>query len=281
MISKAREIELSQEQLHKMQMIQLEILIEFDKICKNNKINYSLDGGTLLGAVRHEGFIPWDDDIDVIMLRDEYEKFFKLCDGENKIDNNRFFLQDYRTDKHYNVGYARIRRKGTVYERVGHEHMKYQKGVFIDIFILDSVPDSIILRYPYTFICFCLRKILWSKSAKVIHENRLMRIWYNFISLIPNNIAFRIIRLIADICNKNSKTELVRHMTHPYPSKHMIGMPRKFLFELVDLRFEGYLFSAIKNYDEYLTMLYGDYMTLPPEDKRKPHIHLSAFKSYD
>ena len=86
--------QISNEELKKLQRIELEMLIELDRICRKHQVSYSLDGGTLLGAVRHKGFIPWDDDIDVIMLRPEYEKFRSAC--ERELDQTRFFLQDYK-----------------------------------------------------------------------------------------------------------------------------------------------------------------------------------------
>ena len=85
--------------LENMHKIQLNMLIEFDKICRRNNIKYILDAGTLLGAVRHKGFIPWDDDIDVRFKREEYEKFYEAC--KKDLDNEHFFLQEYRTDPNY------------------------------------------------------------------------------------------------------------------------------------------------------------------------------------
>ena len=103
--------QISHEELKKLQRIELEMLIELDRICRKHQVSYSLDGGTLLGAVRHKGFIPWDDDIDVIMLRPEYEKFRSAC--ETELDQTRFFLQDYKSDPHYRWGYEKLRRLGT------------------------------------------------------------------------------------------------------------------------------------------------------------------------
>ena len=103
--------QISNEELKKLQRIELEMLIELDRICRKHQVSYSLDGGTLLGAVRHKGFIPWDDDIDVIMLRPEYEKFRSAC--ERELDQTRFFLQDYKSDPHYRWGYEKLRRLGT------------------------------------------------------------------------------------------------------------------------------------------------------------------------
>lgn len=271
------EIEITPGILKELQSIQLECLIELDRICRKHKIRYSLDGGTLLGAVRHKGFIPWDDDIDVIMLRRDYEKFYKICKTE--LDTSRFFLQEHRTDPYYCVGYPRIRRKNTVYQRAGHEHMKYQNGVFIDLFVLDNVPDNVMLRKLHRLICFCNRKILWSKTGKKLAPTCLLRAWYSLVSLIPARVAFASDSAVSRLCNRR-KTELVRHNTHPYPNPDVCGygIPARLLNSLTLLEFEGRKFPAVKDYDEYLTMLYGDYSELPPVEKQKPSIHLSKFK---
>jgi lipopolysaccharide cholinephosphotransferase len=268
------EIDITPKQLRQMQLIQLEMLIELDGLCRENSINYSLDGGTLLGAIRHKGFIPWDDDIDIIMARSEYERFFEVC--KNSLDSSRFFLQDYRTDPFYRVGYARMRRKGTVYHRAGHEHMKYQSGVFIDIFILDNVPNSILEKKVHRFLCYCLRRLLWSESGKVLYPKYIGRKWYQLLSLFPKDIIFTLLSKLADYYNAK-ETDLVRHMTHPYPYRCRYGIKRQYIEELVEVDFEGYQFFATKFYDEYLSDLYGDYMKMPPIEQRTVHIHLTKF----
>lgn len=274
---KYAEIEITPEILGQLQRIQLECLIEFDRVCRACGIDYSLDGGTLLGAVRHKGFIPWDDDIDIIMGRESYEAFFEACRTE--LDSRRFFLQEHRTDRYYTVGYPRLRRNHTIYKRSGHERLNYHGGVFIDIFVLDHVPDNKILRVLHRALCFCNRKILWSKGGKYIAKNPLWRLWYSIVALIPAGFAFSMNDALAKACNRRD-TELIRHNTHTYPNPKVcgFGIPAELLDSYTEIEFEGHKFKAVAKYDEYLTMLYGDYMQLPPEEKRKPHIHLSEFK---
>jgi lipopolysaccharide cholinephosphotransferase len=269
---KVKEIILEQKELREMQMIQLEMLVEFDRICRKNNITYSLDGGTLLGAIRHRGFIPWDPDIDVIMLHKDYNRFARCC--ETDIDSNRFFLQDMESDPHYRWGYARMRRKGTEFIRAGHEHMKYKTGIFIDIMIVDNVPDSKYERWPYLYLAFCIRKLLWSEAGKVVHENWLMRKWYTLLSLIPRNIILYFYNIIAEHYNTKN-TKLIRRMLAPYPKSCKFGTKRDYYNTLIEVEFEGHSFKAFKEYDEYLSYIYGDYMQLPPKEEQVPHIPCS------
>ena len=138
----------------------LKLLKEIDRICRKYKIKYMIDSGTLLGAVRHQGFIPWDDDADIAMLREEYEKFRKVAD---ELDPSICYFQDHDTDPEYRWGYGKLRRTGTTYVRVGQEHLKCKTGVFIDVFPMDDIPHSTIGQMLNDFYCFCLLKILWSE----------------------------------------------------------------------------------------------------------------------
>lgn len=262
-------IQLSKEKLRNLQLTELEMIAEVDRICRKNNIEYSLDGGTLLGAIRHKGFIPWDDDADVIFTRREYAKFYKCC--KNDLNTEKFFLQEYRTDPGYRWGYAKLRRLGTEFVRFGQEHTQYKKGVCIDLFVVDNVPDQYLLRRLYYAYNYCIRKILYSDVGRVQAESGFLRAWYRLLYLIPRNKAFKARNHFASKCNKK-ETKLVSHLTHPYPSKKTkYGMPAECFKEFIDLEFEGFYFKGFKQYDKYLSLLYGDYMKLPPEDKRKVH----------
>lgn len=261
-------IYLSDEQLRRLHEIELEMLIEIDRICRKNNIQYSLDGGTLLGAIRHNGFIPWDDDADVVMLRSEYIKFCDAC--ERDLDRNRFFLQEFGTDKEYRWGYSKLRRNGTVFLREGQEHVKCNQSVFVDIFICDNVPDGSLARKFHWLKCFFIRKGLYSVVGRKKSECFLGRCCYSILSLLPRDCWVKKIYKIANKVNK-SETELVGHMTYPYPKSCEYGMPKKCFDEYIEKDFEGYSFRIFKEYKEYLSLLYGDYMTLPPIEKRKCH----------
>ena len=253
--------------LRKIQLIQLEMLQEVDRICKKCNIRYNIIAGTLLGAVRHGGYIPWDDDADVAMLRKEYEKFRKACKTE--LDITRFYFQDHRNTKGYRWGYGKLRRKNTLFLREYQEHMPYEQGVFIDIFPLDAVPDNYLLRSFKNFECFCVRKIFWSKVGKVAEKNFWKRQVYKVLDKIPEKDIFKYYHRMIRQANKK-KTRMVRILMFPTPNDEW-GYYRNWYENSIDTEFEGVIFQGIKDYDSYLSFKFGNYMELPPMEKRKVH----------
>ncbi len=259
--------EISKEELRQLQLIQLELLQEVNRICKKCGIRYNIVAGTLLGAVRHQGYIPWDDDADVALLRPEYEKFRKACKTE--LNHEKFYFQDHRATKGYRWGYGKLRRKGTVFLRQNQEHMTYEQGVFIDIFPLDGVPDNYLLRSLFNFECFCVRKMLWARVGKVADKNPLMRGWYGLLDKVPEQRIFahyhKMIRR-----SRRSGGRMVRTLLYP-TANNEYGYYRCWYENTVPMEFEGVEFEAIRDYDSYLRYEYGNYMELPPENKRKVH----------
>jgi lipopolysaccharide cholinephosphotransferase len=276
-MDKGNVIELTDDVLRKLQLNLLPMLIEVDRICRKYDIQYSLDGGTLLGAVRDGGFIPWDDDADVVMLREEYFKFREACSKD--LDVQKFFLQDYTTDPEYRWGYAKMRLNDTDMVRVGQEHIKSRPGVCMDIFVVDNVPDQHVIRQIHYFACYVIRKLMYSAVGMKTEKNPFLRGWYSFwYHVIPRKTIFCWRDAIASKCNKKH-TRLISHMTYPYPLKGCrYGLPAGCFSEMQDIRFEGYTFRAFKDYDTYLSSLYGDYMTPPPVGKRLGHMEASRLK---
>lgn len=260
-------IELSKQQLRQLQMIQLELLIEVDRICKKCGIHYNIIAGTMLGAIRHGGYIPWDDDADVAFLRPEYEKFRKAC--ETELDTERFYFQDHRAAKGYRWGYGKLRRKNTAFVREYQEHMPYEQGIFIDIFPLDGVPDNYMLRSLHNFECFCVRKIFWSKVGKVADKSFVMRKVYAVLSCIPEE---KIIKYYEKLIRRSNHVggRMVRILTFPTPNNEY-GYYRCWYEKSAPTVFEGVVFDGIADYDSYLSFKFGAYMELPPEEKRKTH----------
>ncbi len=254
------------ENLKRLQTIELEMLTEIDRICRKNHIEYTLDGGTLLGAVRHNGFIPWDDDADVAMTRTEYVKFHEAC--KEDLDKERFFLQDHENDPEYRWGYAKLRRNGTLIIPEGQEDTKWNNGIFLDIFIYDHVPDFPISRIWFTFQCFLIRKGMYSPIG-LKHSSGFLKCIYYVLSRFSIDHWFkRIDRLVGKTNQKN--TELARHVTYPYSRRSCrYGIPRVCYDSFCDHIFEGYNFRIMQRYDMYLTALYGNYMEIPPVEKRQ------------
>lgn len=270
--------ELTKEEFRKMQLVQLDMIAELDRVCRENNINYVMFGGTMLGAIRHKGYIPWDDDADIVMLREDYEKFKTHI---NELNPNICFFQDHFNDHEYRWGYGKLRRTGTEYVRLGQEHLKCKTGIFIDVFPLDDAPISTIGQMFQDFYSFCLRKILWSEVGKYSAKG-FMKLWYNMLSHISVDFPFKKISYYTKK-SKNSTPNRVRMLLFPATGKYYIknplkeryAMPKKWFLEREEYEFEGHEFYGTKDYDDILKYIYGDYMKLPPESEREQHAPFS------
>lgn len=260
-------ITLDDRTLRNLQLTELELLKEADRICRKNHIRYAIIAGTMLGAVRHGGFIPWDDDADIGMLREEYEKFRTAC--ETDLDHERFYFQDHRNTPGYRWGYGKLRMKDTLFLREHQEHMPYEQGVFIDIFPLDQVPENRILRTLKHFECFCVRKLLWARVGKTADKNGFMRFVYQVMDRIPERTVLNyyetMIRRAAEL-----DSSMVRILMFPPPNREYMYL-KKWYTETAPIEFERVAFAGVADADGYLSFKFGDYMTLPPEGSRKTH----------
>lgn len=258
------------ENLRKLQLVELEMLVEVDRICRKHKINYIIDAGTLLGAARHKGFIPWDDDVDIRMLREEYDKFCEVCKTEL---SDKFFLQNHETDNGFLWGYARILRQGTRFSRINHEAVKSKTGIFIDIFPNDTLPDNCVIRKFYTITTWLCRKTLYSGIGKTYGKNKIDRIGFKILDVIPKELPHKIFKFLVN-WHRNSDSQRVRCYGWG-DSVETKGFLREWLSDTTDIVFEGKIVRAPVQTEEFLTFSFGDYMTLPPEDERTPK-HLAS-----
>lgn len=259
--------QISADELRQIQNIQVDLINEVDRICRKNHIHYNMVGGTMLGAIRHGGHIPWDDDADIGFLREEYEKFREAC--KRDIDHEKYYMQDFRDTSGYRWGYGKLRRKDTIFLRNGQEFMPFEQGIFIDLMPFDNVPDNLIHRRLHFAECFLFRKILWSKVGARVEENPCIRVVYKLISLIPEQVIKKRYEAFIEK-GRRKKTELVRILTFPTP-RHIYGYKREWYTELGQYTFSGLKLPGASDYDGYLKVKYGDYMKLPAEEKRKVH----------
>ncbi|MBQ6395366.1 MAG: LicD family protein [Atopobiaceae bacterium] len=266
-------IHLDKDMLRGLQLTEVELLQEVDRICAKRGIPYCIIAGTLLGAKRHGGFIPRDDDADVALLRQDYERFVEACAEE--LDTERFYFQDHNVTPGYRWGYGKLRRKDTLFLREYQEHMPYEQGVFIDVFPLDSVPESKVARTLWNFLCFCVRKALWSPVGAVVSRTGFMRSWYKLLSMIPED---RVKGALNGLIRKAAgfKSRWVRILMFPTPNEEY-GYLREWYATQEPAVFENVEFQGVHDPDAYLTFKFGDWHELPPEDKRKTH-PVSAFK---
>lgn len=259
--------QITTEELKKIQKIQKELITETDRICKKCGIQYNMVGGTMLGAIRHQGYIPWDDDADIGFLRCEYEKFREACKTE--LDQTKYYMQDIRDTDGYRWGYGKLRRKGTQFVRLNQEFMPYEQGISIDLMPFDGVPNSNVRKRIHCFRCFILRKTLWSEVGAKTERNILTRSIYKIIRKIPREYLIKKYQnLIRE--GERKETEQVRILTFPTP-KGIYGYNRKWYIELGLYHFDELILPGAKDFDGYLSIKYGKYMELPPIEKRKVH----------
>ena len=258
---------ISEEELRQIQMIQQDLIGEVVRICKKRGIHFNMVGGTMLGAVRHGGYIPWDDDADIGFLRTEYEKFREACITE--LNHEKYYMQDLRDTEGYRWGYGKLRRKDTQFIRLGQEFMPYDQGISIDLMPFDNVPDGWIKKRVHFFRCFLYRKLFWSQVGSRTEENLWKRTVYKVMRRIPMKWIKRRYQHFIDI-GQRKKTQLVRILTFPTP-KGVYGYERKWYTHLSKYQFGDMMLPGARDYDGYLRVKYGNYMQLPSVGKRKTH----------
>lgn len=262
--------------LQEIQQSELKILAAFDSFCNEHGLTYSLVGGTLLGAVRHKGFIPWDDDIDVAMPRPDYEKFLTLtAERGYKLSDHLEVLSD--RGEMAQLPFIKVVDKTVT---VPPEVEAKTENLWIDVFPYDGCPidnkkASKLLKKAKHY-----RHIIVYNHFKSSHFKGAKKPLYMAYSMYAKTFG---LKKAIDKLNELAQS-------YPYENAECIACVVWGLYgmgeiisgdsfkNMIDLDFEGHKFSAIANYDEYLTGIYGDYMTPPPEGKRGSH-HIVAYKN--
>jgi len=245
--------------LRQAQLIMLDMLVEFDAICKKHDLQYWLDSGTLLGAVRHEGFIPWDDDIDISMPLEDYIQFQELASDALSGD---IFLQTKQTDTHFPFDYMKLRsKKASIVEfHEINKNVEYHQGVFVDVFPMVTLPDTKYHKWYYE-TAFKLIRFFSEKNLHVQTSipSRPLRTF----------LAWTLEKMHQGWENKETKVIYSGKMPDVAAMFYVQSM-----FPLKKINFEGYEFYIPKDPNHYLGNIYSfDYMQVPPPEKRTIHAH--------
>ncbi len=250
--------------LQEHQQALLKLLKEFDRICTVLSIPYELFAGTLLGSVRHKGFIPWDDDVDIIMLRSDYERF--LQEAEQILDTETFYLQK-EFSPHWPMFFSKLRLNNTVcLEKYHPKDKDSHQGVYMDIFPCDNAAKTHFGR-KLQYICskVVIAKALYKRGYDT--DSVVKKLFINICRLLPGGIFLKAVRAgWAD-------SQYVHSFLGGSSSFSRSVYPRSCIAETTRGEFCGQEFSIPCRYDELLTILYGDYMTLPSPEQRKCKEH--------
>ena len=259
---------MEQDILRKVQRIQLEMAKEVKRVCDENGIRYFLYRGTFLGAVRHRGFIPWDDDMDIGMLRPDYEAFRRIA--PEKL-GPEYCFQDWHTDENYALPFGKVRKRGTVFVEAKCARLP-ENGIYIDIYPLDCAPEgererrALAQKLLHLFRLKLMKSgyTPWMEGDRVIWKKRIGYLLYQAAALFVSQKALvrKYDALVASVPESGTLYE-------------QSALPIAYYFdadwceETAEYPFEDTVFAGPKQYDAFLSSLYGDYMCLPPEDKRE------------
>ena len=252
------------EQLHN---VHLEMIDEVDRICNKYGLSYWLDSGSALGAIRHNGFIPWDDDIDIGMLREDYDKFIAVAKIEM---SSAYVIQDKSVEPEYNNFHIKIRKLNTVFPQSYNSKYKY-RGIQLDIFPFDYVPDDSKKTIKKCRKLQKYREFCNVATRGVLSQNLIKRITQRIIKIVPAE-TYR--NYFERSCQKynNKPTEYLTSHTYRMQREKVRIFKTEDLIPTKRVKFEDREYSIMNNPDAYLKSMYGDYMALPPEDKRVCHL---------
>lgn len=261
---------LNEKMLRKVQLRQLEVLKEVDRICKKNNIQYFLVGGTLLGAVRHGGFIPWDDDLDIGMERKEYDKFIEICSSQL---DKKYFLQTQETDDNYWLPFAKIKINNTIFEEKCTQQVEMHKGIYIDIFPYDNIANLNMKNIGLISNIINLLTTSMGYRNKVVYIDKIStKIVIKLINILNKKTIIRIQTWIMKKDN-HKQSKYITNFGSNYGYKKQT-VKKEIYFPLKYIRFEDNEYPIPNNYEILLSRIYGDYKKLPPLEKRNSGHHI-------
>lgn len=262
-------------ELEELKKLQVECLQFIHDFCKKNNIRYSVSGGTLLGAVRHKGYIPWDDDIDIMLPRPDYEKF---CSAFNADNNSQFKVFCSYNDPQWFLPFAKVVNTKT-FMKEWYDKPVDNMGVYVDVFPIDGLPNDEIKREKYwSFIArrktisTCVYQKNYEKEKGV--KKILRRILYNLFSFKKQNFYANKLHKMG-MKNPFENSFYVANSLYGYHKKET--MPGNLFDKFVEVKFEGKEFMAVSDWNTYLTNLFGDYMKLPPVEQQVSNHHYEVW----
>lgn len=259
--------------IKELKRIQMDMLKAIDLFCKQNNIKYSLAYGTLLGAIRHQGYIPWDDDLDIMLLREDYTKFLRDFQHET------YSVISPSNNIDYSLPYAKVFDRRTIINE--YADIKCTYGVNIDVFPVDNAPNCPKELKKFLKKKDCLNKQHILKILKISKNRNLIK---NLAILFGHIIlSFKSLRKIVmgmDILSSKYRSNTgckLKGIIAPNDNRREELLPSECFDSYTNVRFEGIEVMAIEKFDEYLKATYGDYMQLPPKEKRISHHQFEAY----
>ena len=273
-------------ELDELRQLELEILDYVAKFCDEHEITYWLDFGTLIGAIRHKGYIPWDDDIDISMMRADYDKFIKLFCAEK---TGKYEMHCMDNDKNHEFLFGYVQNKETlIYEHLKlYEHLKPkpESGIKVDIFIYDNAPDDQAETEKMFRKRDFYRRITELRTKKRKPQGNIFRRICAYAVRLLNKIIFSpfpvsyFVKKATKIIRKYESVPTKR--TACFTSWHSVAVDKHIFDSFIDVEFKGRKYKAPIGYDELLRAHYGDYMQLPPVEERVPKHEITAYMLED
>lgn len=258
--------------LQEIKTISFDILKHFNAFCQKNSLSFYLSNGTLLGAVKYGGFIPWDDDIDVLMPRKDYEKFVSLFK-----DNDKFTLYTHERNKKYKFPYAKLCAQKTLKVETNIDS-GIDLGVDIDIFPLDTCSAHILSNYVQKKLAIYQRGCILSKFNSTNNKSIFKRVIIKMCKLMGFEFFYKRLKNIVKQ-ETNVDGQYMGCLMWPIYGKKEI-IPREVFGNTIEIEFEGEKFPAPIGYDSYLRSLYGSYEKDPPIEKQKTHHSYTAYSVF-
>ena len=255
--------------IERLKSILLEMLDVVDKICRENGISYFLDSGTALGAIRHGGFIPWDDDVDIGMLREDYDRFLSIAPKYLPPD---LILQNEQNEPTYYLFFSKLRKRNTRYPEYRKEKYFSERGFQIDIFPFDYIGDDLEAAKKRFRRVELLRILAEQRMIAVPPEAKRKIPAYYLLKLLPREACRKTTEKAMREKN-DTKKRYVASYAYVAAKKKICIFPTEAMTPVRDVEFEGRRYMIMHDPDCYLKLMYGDYMKLPPVEQRK-YAHL-------